>query len=713
MSLLKKIEHDRNAGSKEATLVQECREEIKTLHRIFVTWFRGEVPLPELRQDLEERMLPNFSHVAPNGHMVKGRDVLIQYLSDKYGCYQDRVFRIDVYNVQLLWNGGNKCLASYEEWQSWDAAEGDLNDNNTNNEDTEGESTVNGKQQFGRLSTCLLEKKMGKYRWVHVHETWMEAEEPMMVEDEAPFDEESVMTGPAPPNSPGKKKVLQNGGEPVKTITNLALQPRDDADESSDEDAFPAATSVAKKPPPTTGAMKLPYGVDESSNNSDSIGASVDESHMSEIADQVGDLPSILDKNKMTPDEFQFMQNSHGILFFEEDESEPSQRDNVPPPKRSSGGNFNLDNMLENLDDEGGSKSIMDCDDPVLNSSQAMLSLHSAADASHKRHVSPRLQEYAKPLKWEGSLVGVSIAGFDIGTSQGPIADSPWYTEHGRKYEKKAQYAGSNKQGGKRKLCLPEMIFPVAHVALEGHGLWMSWDASDCLDQWATQHSHIPVGSDEEHFGVSVLKAQDAKLWQSRNREAHKHKSSKEAAFHYDWTYSSPFAAKVEGGKWIELDESGMRMALLTDQAVPILFFDEIVLYEDDLHDNGQVQYTIKLRIMPTCAYILARLWVRVDNVLVRVRETRVLVDFFGIQPQIYCDVTWRECLWENLETHGLPSSLRDWNCETGSETAEWNQLLSSIPTVDLPMGILAHATLEYGITEHDDDDGDDSMNLL
>jgi type 2A phosphatase activator TIP41 len=331
--------------------------------------------------------------------------------------------------------------------------------------------------------------------------------------------------------------------------------------------------------------------------------------------------------------------------------------------------------------------------------------------------VSPRLQEYAKPLKWDGSLVGVSIAGFDIGTSQGPIADSSWYTEHGRKFEKKAQYAATNKQGGKRKLCLPEMIFPVAHVALEGHGLWMSWDASDCLEQWALQHAQIPVGSDQEHCGVSVLKAQDAKLWQKRSHEAHKHKSSKDAVFHYDWTFSSPFAAKVEGGNWIELDESGMRMALLTDQTVPILFFDEIVLYEDDLHDNGQVQYTIKLRIMPSCAYILARLWVRVDNVLVRVRETRVLIDFFGIQPQIFRDVTWRECLWKDLESHGLPSSLRDWNCETGGETAEWNQLLSSIPTVDLPKGILAHATLEYGISEHDDDedkeDQDASMTLL
>lgn len=71
-----------------------------------------------------------------------------------------------------------------------------------------------------------------------------------------------------------------------------------------------------------------------------------------------------------------------------------------------------------------------------------------------------------------------------------------------------------------------------------------------------------------------------------------------------------------------------MRMELLKDQSVPILFFDEFILYEDDLHDNGQCQYSVKLRVMPTCAYILARLWVRVDNIIVRLRETRVLIDF-------------------------------------------------------------------------------------
>lgn len=706
MSLLKKLKQDRSGAPKEAGLVQACRQEIKALHRIFVTWFRGEEPLSDLKADLQERMLPNFSHVAPNGHMVKDRDVLIQYLSDKYACYQDRVFRIDVYNVQLLWNGGNKYLASYEEWQSWDDNNEEQDTSESNGSYTDG--TGDGKQQFGRLSTCLLEKKQGKFRWIHVHETWMEAEEPSAMEEEV--EEESIMTGPAPVNYAGANKKFSQQGKPVQTSANWAVQPHDDDSSSDAEDAdiLPPRAKAAAAATATTAKKAAPPDFSDSS-------------YLSESRDQVGDLveiPSASNK-MMSPEEQQFLQNSQGILFFEEEDDNINKA--APPPRPSGGNSKALDNMFEDMNIETGdsdiNNNIMDSDDPLLNSSQAMLSLHSAADASHKRHVSPRLQDYAKPLKWENSLVGVSIAGFDIGTSQGPIADAAWYTEHGRKLEKKAQYQNNNSRSGKRKLCLPEMIFPVAHVALEGHGLWMSWDASDCLEQWALQHARIPVGSDQAHRGVSVLKTQDAQLWQNRHAAAHKHKSSKDAVFHYDWTFSSPFAAKVEGGKWIELDESGMRMDLLTDQSVPILFFDEIVLYEDDLHDNGQVQYSIKLRIMPTCAYILARLWVRVDNVLVRVRETRVLVDFFGIQPQIFREVTWRECKWQQLERHGLPSSLRDWNCETSGETAEWNQLLASIPEVELPEDMLAHATLEYGIHNNDDEgegeDADESMEMI
>jgi type 2A phosphatase activator TIP41 len=331
-----------------------------------------------------------------------------------------------------------------------------------------------------------------------------------------------------------------------------------------------------------------------------------------------------------------------------------------------------------------------------LNASQHLMQMEAPPDVSRFRHVSPKLHKYAKPLQWENALIGISIAGFDIGTSQGPIADSVWLEENGEQWEVLAQPKTSSGQQ-RRKICLPEQVYPQAHVALEGHGVWLSWDAMDALRTWAVCHQNIAINSREPSEGVSVLESKDAKLWEGRRKHGTTEEGS--SVFHYDWTYSTPFNVKTEGGEWVELDESGMRMDLLTDQSVPILFFDEIILFEDDLHDNGQVQFSIKLRVMPTCAYVLARMWIRVDRVLCRLRETRVLIDFFGLQPHIYRDITWRECRWEDMSARGLPDSIKSWNCysDTGATSAQWHELIQKLPEVDLPKGYMPHAVLEYG----------------
>ena len=55
----------------------------------------------------------------------------------------------------------------------------------------------------------------------------------------------------------------------------------------------------------------------------------------------------------------------------------------------------------------------------------------------------------------------------------------------------------------------------------------------------------------------------------------------------------------------------------------PILFYDEMTLYESELDDNGEMSMSLKVRVMPRCWYVLMRLWMRVDGVLIRLRETR------------------------------------------------------------------------------------------
>jgi len=60
----------------------------------------------------------------------------------------------------------------------------------------------------------------------------------------------------------------------------------------------------------------------------------------------------------------------------------------------------------------------------------------------------------------------------------------------------------------------------------------------------------------------------------------------------------------------------------------PILFYDEVVLYESELDDNGISIMSVKLRVHEQRMLLLCRLYMRLDNVVCRIRDTRVYVDF-------------------------------------------------------------------------------------
>ena len=92
---------------------------------------------------------------------------------------------------------------------------------------------------------------------------------------------------------------------------------------------------------------------------------------------------------------------------------------------------------------------------------------------------------------------------------------------------------------------------------------------------------------------------------------------------------------------WKISEGSGIDYNLLRQQDIPILFFDEILLYQDDLEDCGDVLFDAKLRVMPGCWFILSRFFVRVDGAIVRIRDTR-LFHRFG-STSVSMEVTWKE----------------------------------------------------------------------
>lgn len=98
----------------------------------------------------------------------------------------------------------------------------------------------------------------------------------------------------------------------------------------------------------------------------------------------------------------------------------------------------------------------------------------------------------------------------------------------------------------------------------------------------------------------------------------------------FDWSYSTEYRgteSEGSGGRRLAPSDREIPIELLKRRD-PILFFDNVVLYESELDDNGISMYSVKVRVHDQRMLLLARLYMRLDNVIVRIRDTRVYVDF-------------------------------------------------------------------------------------
>ena len=125
--------------------------------------------------------------------------------------------------------------------------------------------------------------------------------------------------------------------------------------------------------------------------------------------------------------------------------------------------------------------------------------------------------------------------------------------------------------------------------------------------------------------------------WRERAQEIES-KGEDQSGRDFDWTYSSDYAAVASlaegsdaesaGCAWRPHAGPGLEMALLRRTDVPILLFTDLTLYSDDLHDAGESEMRMRLRVMPGCFFVLLRHWLRVDGVLMRQRDTRLFHKF-------------------------------------------------------------------------------------
>lgn len=113
-----------------------------------------------------------------------------------------------------------------------------------------------------------------------------------------------------------------------------------------------------------------------------------------------------------------------------------------------------------------------------------------------------------------------------------------------------------------------------------------------------------------------------------RKSREKKHEGITEVVKPFDWSYSTDYRGTLgSGATSFEPTTTPIPLELLK-RPDPILFFDEVMLYEDEMADNGITMFSCKIRVMPQRLLLLCRFFMRLDGVLLRIRDTRVFVDF-------------------------------------------------------------------------------------
>lgn len=112
-----------------------------------------------------------------------------------------------------------------------------------------------------------------------------------------------------------------------------------------------------------------------------------------------------------------------------------------------------------------------------------------------------------------------------------------------------------------------------------------------------------------------------------RKDSERKHEGITEVVKPFDWSYSTDYKGTIRPSVALfEPTKTPIPLELLK-RPDPILFFDEIILYEDEMADNGITMYSCKIRVMPERLLLLCRFFMRLDNVLLRIRDTRIYIE--------------------------------------------------------------------------------------
>ena len=240
---------------------------------------------------------------------------------------------------------------------------------------------------------------------------------------------------------------------------------------------------------------------------------------------------------------------------------------------------------------------------------------------------------------------GIKVEGWEFTSRHGPIAADASVESLKQDLE----------HGMDVPLSIPEQLYDWNRLMITHHdsGIAISFNAEDALRAW---RSDMPTP-------VRVFMASQWKQSKKAEMEAHN-----AISIDYDWTFTTPYSgtatqadSALSSDVWAETSEQFDR-TLLTNRD-PILFYDEILLYESELEDNGISQLSVKIRVMPKCWFVLLRFFLRVDRVMVRLREVRYFCRFADFctssgdkaMPKILRETKHQEGTFNELRRGGAP----------------------------------------------------------
>ncbi|XP_048873698.1 TIP41-like protein isoform X2 [Brienomyrus brachyistius] len=157
---------------------------------------------------------------------------------------------------------------------------------------------------------------------------------------------------------------------------------------------------------------------------------------------------------------------------------------------------------------------------------------------------------------------------------------------------------------------LPEMLFGDNVLRIQHtDGFGIEFNAIDALKRVNNMEDSVKVACAQE--------------WQESRADS---EHSKEVVKRYDWTYTTDYRGTLLGDELkIKVTPTTERIDMEKLKArEQIMFFEEVLLFEDELHDHGVSMISVKIRVMPTSFFVLLRFFLRVDGVLIRINDTRV-----------------------------------------------------------------------------------------